>query len=70
MLAVAVVTYLTANMFLGLFDEVVLALVTCLCIDLDLHDGEAKFGPPTFHDSTLVKGDKKPHETQLIDSKN
>jgi hypothetical protein len=53
-----VVTYITASIFLGLFDEAVLALVTCLCIDLDLHNGEALYGPPTFHHSTFVSGDK------------
>lgn len=43
---VAVVTYMAANIFLGLFDEAVLALMTCLCIDTDMN-GTPKFGPPT-----------------------
>jgi len=30
---VAVVTYVSANIFLGLFDEAVIALLNCLCID-------------------------------------
>ena len=30
---VAVVTYISANIFLGLFDEAVIALLNCLCID-------------------------------------
>merc|ERR1712166_1073158 len=46
---VAVITYLAANVILGLFDEIVLALMTCLSIDVDLN-GDPKFGPPTFHD--------------------
>ena len=48
--AVAVSTYITVNIFLSMFDEGVLAMLTCLSIDADLHDGEPKFGPPTFHD--------------------
>lgn len=48
---VAIVTYLISNLFLGIFDEVVLSLMTCLAIDSDLHDGVPVYGPPTFHDS-------------------
>ena len=47
---VALVTFISTNIFLGIFDEAVLALMTCLAIDTDLN-GEPKFGPPTFHDS-------------------
>lgn len=47
---VAVVTFISTNIFLGIFDEAVLALMTCLAIDTDLN-GEPKYGPPTFHDS-------------------
>lgn len=51
MTVVAVVTYISATIFLGLFDTAVMSLMTCLAIDMDLHDGEPAFGPPTFHDS-------------------
>lgn len=47
---VGVVTFISASIFLGIFDEVVLALMTCLAVDMDLN-GEPKYGPPTFHDS-------------------
>mgnify|MGYP003892675217 CR=1 FL=1 len=50
LLVVAIVSYLAASIFLGLFDEAVLGLMTCLAIDSDLN-GHPKFGPPTFHDS-------------------
>lgn len=49
-LIVALVTYLCASVFLSLFDETALALLTCVSFDTDLHDGVAKYGPPTFHD--------------------
>lgn len=49
-LIVALFTYVAASVFLGLFDEAVMALMTCLAIDSDLH-GEPKYGPPTFHDA-------------------
>ena len=53
---VGVVTFICTTIFLGLFDETVLALLTCLSIDTDLN-GEPKYGPPTFHDAiNLVKG--------------
>lgn len=47
---VCVVTYLTASLFLGMFDTAVMAILTCLALDMDLHGGEPRFGPPTFHE--------------------
>jgi choline transporter-like protein 2/4/5 len=47
---VGIFTYIAASIFLGIFDEAVMALMTCLAIDTDLH-GAPKYGPPTFHDS-------------------
>lgn len=32
-------SYATANLFLGMMDEAVLALLTCLCIDRGINDG-------------------------------
>lgn len=52
MLLVGVVSFMTASIFLGLFDTAVMALMTCLAIDMDMNDGTPKFGPPTFHDRT------------------
>jgi hypothetical protein len=49
---VCVVTYLTASLFLGMFDTAVMAILTCLALDMDLNGGdEPKYGPPTFHES-------------------
>jgi choline transporter-like protein 2/4/5 len=56
---VAIVTYIVASIFLGLFDEVVLALLTCLCIDTDLNGGTPVFGPPTFYDDVRYFGGNK-----------
>ena len=47
---VGFITYIAASVFLGLFDETVLALVCSLCVDVDLN-GKPKYGPPTFHDT-------------------
>ena len=44
------ISYMTASVFLGLFDTTVMALMTCLSIDIDMN-GNPKYGPPTFHDS-------------------
>jgi choline transporter-like protein 2/4/5 len=46
---VGVVTFLTASIFLNMFDTAVLSLLTCLAIDID-NNGTPAFGPPTFHD--------------------
>lgn len=49
MLLIGVVTFMTASIFLGLFDTAVMALMTSLAIDMDLNDGTPQKGPPTFH---------------------
>lgn len=47
---VALTTYMIVSVFLGLFDESVLAMMTSCCADMDLHDGEVKWGPRSLHD--------------------
>jgi hypothetical protein len=54
---VAIVTYVSASIFLGLFDEAVLSMMTCLAIDTDLNDGVPIYGPKTFHDSFKIGSD-------------
>lgn len=46
---VGIETYMAASIFLGLFDEAVIALLHCVCADTDLN-GSPIYGPPTFHD--------------------
>jgi hypothetical protein len=46
---VGFITFIAATVFLGLFNNAVLALMTCLALDMDMN-GEPKYGPPTFHD--------------------
>jgi len=42
-------TYMCATMLLGLFDEIILALLTSLSVDCEAHNKHPKFGPPQFH---------------------
>lgn len=59
LVVVAVLTYITTDIFLGQFDEAVQALMTCLAVDKDLHgEDDIKFGPPTFHDKIKGAQDK------------
>lgn len=44
-------TYVTATIFLGVFETSIISMMTCLCVDMDLHEGEPQSGPPCFHDS-------------------
>ena len=46
---VALTTYLIVSVFLGLFDESVLAMMTSCCADMDLN-GELKWGPKELHE--------------------
>mmetsp|Transcript_37007 Transcript_37007/g.56742 ORF Transcript_37007/g.56742 Transcript_37007/m.56742 type:complete len:138 (+) Transcript_37007:1621-2034(+) len=50
---VAFLTLITTAIFLGLFDEAVLATIHCLAIDMDLNNGKPEFGPPSFHQKIL-----------------
>lgn len=52
-IAIAVFTFLAASLFLSLFEEAVMALSTCICCDREMN-GEALFGPATFHDKYLA----------------
>lgn len=54
-LVVGFMTYLAASLFLSLFDEAVMALLTSLCVDMDANGGEPVFGPATFHDNYVKK---------------
>lgn len=47
---VGAISFITASLFLALFDTAVMALMTCLAVDMDNNDGAPARGPPTFHD--------------------
>jgi len=51
MALVGLITFMTASVFLGLFDTALMALLTCLAIDID-NNGQPIYGPPTFHEKT------------------
>lgn len=55
---VGFVTYLTASLFLGLFDTAVMAMLTSLSFDIN-KNGNPKYGPPTFHDKMDKMDSKK-----------
>ena len=61
---VGLVSFAAANIFLSLFDEAVLAMLVCLCVDKEINDNEAQHGPPTFHDS-FEKGQNK--QAKVVD---
>jgi len=48
---VAGFSFFTASLFLGIFETAVMALMTCLAVDIDCNT-EPKYGPKTFHDKT------------------
>lgn len=61
-IVVGLFTYLAASMFLALYEETIMSLMTCVCYDMDANGGEPTFGPATFHDnyqgaSSKVKDD-------------
>lgn len=58
MIAIAIVTYLAASLFLSLFEEAVMALCTCVCLDTDMNGGTPIFGPATFHDKYLASAER------------
>ena len=52
---VALTSYLTASVMLGIYDTSVITMMTCLSIDMDQNDGVPKKGPKTFHDCMKVE---------------
>ena len=52
---IACITFLAASLFLSLFEEAIMALLTCLCFDMDANGGEPIYGPATFHDNYVQK---------------
>lgn len=57
---IAILSLIIASIFLGLFDEAVLATIHCYAVDSDLHDGEPKFGPKSYHDKLNKLNDVYP----------
>lgn len=43
-----VFTFLIVSVFLGLFDESVMAMLMCTAADMDLHGGDTTWGPETL----------------------
>lgn len=50
MFMVALTTFLLVSVFLGIFDTAVIAMLTCTAADMDLHNGDNKWGPKTLHE--------------------
>lgn len=57
-IVVGIVSFITASLFLGLFETTVMAMMTSLAVDMDLHNGTPAFGPPTFHDAVGKVGER------------
>ena len=49
MVVVALSTYIMASIFLGMFDETVNSMLTCVGIDTNANDGVPIYGPETFN---------------------
>jgi hypothetical protein len=46
---VGLISYMIVSVFLGLFDEAVLAMMTSVTADMDMH-GHPKWGPQSLHE--------------------
>lgn len=56
-LLVFLFTYVTVTIFLGVFDTAIMSMVTCLCVDMELHDGNVTAGPDGFRDDIMQAAD-------------
>ena len=45
---VFVSSFIISKYILGLFDEALMAMLQCVAIDMDLHDGIPIYGPAKF----------------------
>jgi hypothetical protein len=50
LIAFAITSFIVAIVFLGTFDEAVMSTLICFAVDSDLHDGQPKYGPKSYHD--------------------
>lgn len=51
---VAVVTFITNGLFLGLFDEAILATLQCVAVDMDFNGGQPKYGSASFQTNMQI----------------
>lgn len=49
-ISVALVSFAIVSVFLGLFDESVLSILTCASADMDMHGGDPKWGPVSLNE--------------------
>lgn len=50
LVAVVIFSFIVCQVFLGLFDDAIRAILMSLAVDMDLNGGSPKYGPPTFHE--------------------
>lgn len=67
LISFAVVSLLVAVIFLGQFDEAVLATLVCFAVDSDLHDGQPRFGPKSYHEKLAAIYDFGKHGYNDVD---
>lgn len=61
MIVVGIITYLFVSMFIGMFDETVNAMLTCVAIDSNMHpDQGPQYGPETFRDRLDIDENGQP----------
>jgi len=57
LIIIGAISFVIACIFLGLFDEAVLATIHCYAVDADLNDGTPAFGPVSYHEKLMKLGD-------------
>jgi len=60
---IIIATLITAELFIGMFKEAVIATLMCLAVDIELN-GECKFGSPSFHEKMDKIMEKDGHHAQ------
>ena len=48
-LMMAVLTYFLSNVFLGIYDEIIMSILLCIAVDMDLNNDDTMNGPPNMH---------------------
>lgn len=60
---VGLTSYMIVSVFLGIFDESVLAMMTCATADLDMNDNIPEWGPASLH--KVINNMEDPDEDKL-----
>ena len=71
-LMMTILTYFLSNVFLGIYDEIIMSILLCISVDMDINEEDIKCGPPNLHRQMFkvflfhqeLQNERKKHDKQ------